>query len=167
MPSSVIRRFALVGCLCSLMLGCKDSVSYIEEPGAPRHQLNIDGSVQFHAEISVQISTNSLSTRIWAENMGSETARIETGACAFNVIAYDRNGGPVWFNRMPKDYICFDELLVYDVAPKEAKELTGQMYISGTDWFWNIPAGDWDFKIEGRTVHDDIIEFKAVKKLSE
>lgn len=159
----MFRLLMLFGCLCSFLMACQDKAQTIEEPEAPHHELRIDGSVQFRGEISRSISNDSLSTKIWVENVGEEQARFETGACAFNVIAYNKNAEPVWYNRMPDDYICFDEMLVYKVAPKEIKELTGQMYISGKNWHLDIPKGELDFKIKGRTMQGDSITFDAVR----
>ena len=94
--------------------------------------------MQFHAELSWSASTNKLNTTIWADNVGTDTARIQTGQCAFNVIAYDGHGNPVWYNRPPPKYICLDEKLIYELAPKKENFLPAKhisAVITGTGIF--------------------------------
>ncbi|WP_141239912.1 hypothetical protein [Aliifodinibius salipaludis] len=126
---------------------------------APTHEVQINGEIQFHGEILWSASDNSLNTKIKAKNIGTDTARIETGPCAFNIIANNKNSEPVWYNRPPGKYVCPDELIVYRIAPEETKELTDQMYISGKNWFWDIPDGDWHFVVESRTKSGRTISF--------
>lgn len=160
-PLSMIRQFTLLCFFCVCILGCRDSVNNIEVPKEPMHDLYIKGDVKFLGEISWSASDDSINTMIEVENIGTDTARIETGPCAFNVIANNKNGDPVWYNRPPSNFVCFDKLISYEIAPKETKQLNDQMYINGKKWHWNIPAGDWDFKIESRTKKGKLISFDA------
>ncbi|MEL7834671.1 hypothetical protein [Fodinibius sp. Rm-B-1B1-1] len=157
----MIRQFTLLGFVCFCILGCQDSVNNIEAPTEPWHDIRIEGDVKFHGEISWSASVNSLNTTIEVENIGTDTASIKTGPCAFNVIAYSKEDKPVWYNRPPDKFICTDQLLTYRIAPQEIKQLTGQMYISGQRWYWDIPDGDWNFKIEGYTKKGEAISFDA------
>ncbi len=160
-PLSMIQKVTLCCFFCVCFLGCRDSVNNIEPPKEPMHDLHIEGDVKFHGEISWSVSDDSINTKIEVKNIGADTARIEAGPCAFNVIAYSKDNEPVWYNRPPNEYICTDQLLIYRIAPKETKQLTGQMYISGQNWHWDIPDGDWNFKIEGRTKKGESISFDA------
>ncbi len=157
----MIRQFIIFSCFCFSMLGCQDPINRIEDPSPPNHKLQIDGNVQFYGEVSWLASNNALNTKIWAENVGADTAKIETGTCAFNVVAYAEDNKPVWYNRTANDYVCPDKLIIYEIAPKETKELASQMYISGDDWHWDMPEGDWNFVIEGKTQNGDSISFNA------
>lgn len=157
----MIKKLTLLSLIGISIFGCKDEINIIEDPPTPNHNLQIDGEVQFSGEISGSASDNRLNTKIWVENIGNDTVRIETGACAFNVVAYNTNSRPVWYSRMPNHNVCTDELLVYTITPNETKELVDQMYINGQDWYWDIPAGEWDFVIEGRTEKGELISFSA------
>lgn len=155
------RTFTLLIFFCMATLGCQQEVETIDAPNPPRHELRIDGKVQFHAELTWSASKNQLNTTIWAVNTGMNKARIQTGPCAFFVIAYHKNGDPVWYNRMPDDYVCFDEMLIYELAPKERKPLTGQTYISGDNWYREIPDGDWIWRIKAKIHKGETLIFQA------
>ncbi|MGN8225145.1 hypothetical protein [Gracilimonas sp. BCB1] len=157
----MLRKFILLNLLCFFILGCNDSVDTIEAPEGPRHDLLIDGNVKFQAEIRWSAASHLVQTDIKAKNIGADTARIETGPCAFNVIAYTKEGEAVWYNRPPDQYICTDEMLIYKIAPEETRHLSGQMYISGQSWHHDMPEGDWIFKVESRTEQGERISFDA------
>lgn len=158
---SMIRQFSLFVFFCISIIGCQDSVNIIEDPNEPYHKIHIDGEVQFHGEISWSAPDDSLDTTIEVENIGTDTARIEAGPCSFNVVAYNDNGEAVWYNRAQKNYVCPDKMIIYVIEPEVTKELTDQIYISGTNWYWDIPAGDWNFVIETKTENGKSISFSA------
>tara|TARA_R100000908_G_scaffold56123_1_gene31496 strand:- start:28176 stop:28715 length:540 start_codon:yes stop_codon:yes gene_type:complete len=160
-PLSMIRQFILLILFCMYTFGCEDTVNIIEDAKEPVHNLQINGEVQFYGEISWSTSDDSLNSKIMVENIGTDTARIETGPCAFNVIANNKNNDPVWYNRPPSNFVCFDKLITYEIAPKETKQLTDQMYISGKNWYWDIPDGQWEFIIKSRTRNGELISFGA------
>ncbi|MCW9708321.1 hypothetical protein [Fodinibius salsisoli] len=157
----MIRQFILFIFFCSSLLGCQDTINNIEDPQPSVHKLQVDGEIQFHEKILWSASDDSLFTTIEVENIGTDTARIETGPCAFNVVAYNESSEPIWYNRTTNNYICPDELFVYNIAPKETQILTGQLYISGENWYWDLPDGSWSFKIEGHTEKGTAISFSA------
>ncbi|MDZ7659261.1 hypothetical protein [Fodinibius sp.] len=159
----MIRQITIFSYFCICILGCQNTVNNIEDPKEPLHDIHIEGDVKFHGELTLSASNNNLNTKIWAENISTDTASIEAGPCAFNVIAYSEGNNPVWYNRPPDKYICTDQLFIYRIAPKEIKQLTGQLYISGQNWYWDIPEGDWNFVIEARTKKGESISFSANK----
>lgn len=135
-------------------------MAVIYSPPPPDHELHIDGDITFQGEISWSARENSIDARIWAENIGTNSARIETGTCAFNIIAYNADGEPVWYNRMPEDYVCFDELLVYTFDPGQRLPLSDQSYLNGTKWANPIPAGNWKFEARAFTAEGDTVAFE-------
>ncbi|HKL66283.1 MAG TPA: hypothetical protein VJ877_00215 [Bacteroidales bacterium] len=156
----MIKLITIILFISVSLLGCNEPVSVIESPPPPRHDLNIDGKVQFHGEISWSARDNSIETQIWAENVGSSTARIETGVCSFHIIAYNADYKLVWYNRLAENVVCLDELLVYKISPGETVQLTGQSYISGSFWYQDIPSGDWNFEAQAFTTAGDTVAFE-------
>ncbi|MDR9367413.1 MAG: hypothetical protein RI575_18915 [Balneolaceae bacterium] len=159
--------------ICSLLtasiIGCQKSGSTpdypaVDDPAPPRHSLHIEGEIEFNAEVSWVNSTHELQTKIWAVNSGSDTAIIETGVCAFNVLAYtpsEEGQKLVWYNKMPENYICMDEMLVYTIPPNDTIQVEGQVYISGNHWQWSIPQGKWKFVLEAYTEEGQSIKVNA------
>jgi len=146
------------------MIGCQKSRSTLDYPSPPNHSLDIDGEVQLRGQVSWVDSTDELKTNIWAVNLGSETATIETGPCAFNVLAYTSTEDTkelVWHNKMPEDYICRDEMLVYTIPPNDTIQVEGQLYISGNNWHWSVPQGKWKFVLEAKTKDEQSIKVNA------
>jgi len=147
------------------IIGCQESGSTLDHPSPPRHSLDIEGEVKMQAEVSWVNSTNELETKIWAVNLDSDNATIETGPCAFNVLAYTSWGEDkelVWYNKMPENYICFDELLRYTIPPKDTIQIEKQQqYISGDHWHWNVPHGNLKFVLEAYTKEEKSIKFDA------
>lgn len=160
-PIFMIQKLTLIVFCCIWMLGCQDSVNNIELPKQSLHNIHIEGDILFHGEVIWSASDDSINTKIEVENIGTDTAKIEAGPCAFNVIAYSKDNEPVWYNRPPNNYICPDILIIYRIAPKETKQLTDQMYISGINWHWKIPDGDWNFIIKSRAKEGETISFSA------
>src|SRR6056297_3621021 len=112
--SILIHVFSLSLLFIFSFASCEERLESFEEPGLPNHSMKIDDGIQLRAEISWDRSSQSLETEIWAENTSSDTTRIETGTCAFQVLAYDssnRDRELIWHNQMPQDWICTDELI--------------------------------------------------------
>lgn len=146
------------------MIGCQKSGSTLDYPSPPRHSLDIEGEVQLRGEVSWVDSTDELKSKIWAVNLGSDTATIKTGPCAFNVLAYttsDEEQELVWYNKMPENYICFDEMLVYTIPPNDTIQLEEQVYISGNKWLWSVPQGKWKFVLKANTKEGQSIKANA------
>lgn len=159
MVSPVIKPITIILFISFSLFGCKEPVTVIDPPPPPRHEIEVDGDVTFQGEISWSAGENSIDTHIWAENVGTDTARIETGHCAFNIIAYSADGEPVWYNRAIENAVCFDELMVFKIPTGETLPLTQQSYISGSRWYYPIPAGQWSFKVRAFTVDGDTLLF--------
>jgi len=139
---------------------CEKRLESLDEPGLPTHSMKIDDGIELQAEINWDSSNRSLETEIWAENTSSDTTRIETGTCAFQVLAYDssnRDRELIWHNQMPQDWICTDELIIFTLKPEEEKMLTGFSYISDNKWKYEIPEGEWDFEVRAKTRQDELI----------
>jgi protocatechuate 3,4-dioxygenase beta subunit len=99
-------------------------------------------------------STDELKTEIWLVNTSSETTIVETGPCAFNVMAYtisDENPELVWYNIMPENYVCPEVLYTYRIPPQDTVILESQLYISGNNWQKRVPHGEWRFVLEAKT----------------
>ncbi|MBD3615995.1 MAG: hypothetical protein HUJ22_05425 [Gracilimonas sp.] len=151
----MLRKLLLI-CLffAVLITGCKKSGNTLDYPSPPRHSLHAEGELQLHREVSWVDSSDKLKTKIWVVNTGSETAVIETGPCAFNVMAYttsEEDRKLVWYNKMPENYICPDELITYSISPNDTMQFNDQLYISGNNWHWSVPHGKWKFVIEAKT----------------
>jgi len=143
---------------------CEKRLESLDEPGLPTHSMKIDDGIELQAEINWDSSNRSLETEIWAENTSSDTTRIETGTCAFQVLAYDssnRDRELIWHNQMPQDWICTDELIIFTLKPEEEKILTGFSYISGSNWKHEIPEGEWEFEVRAKTGQDELIWIPA------
>ncbi|MEX0823540.1 MAG: hypothetical protein WD008_04075 [Balneolaceae bacterium] len=143
---------------------CKKHVQSPGQPELPSHSLRMDGDIKLQGVINWDRSGPSLETEIWAENMSSDTAKIEAGPCSFQLLAYRTSGDDrelIWHNQMPEGYICMDELLTYTINPKEEKQLTGFMNISGNTWMHKIPKGEWEFVIRAKTETNDLILIPA------
>ncbi|MDZ7756487.1 hypothetical protein [Rhodohalobacter sp.] len=143
---------------------CEERLKSFDEPGLPNHSIKIDDGIQLRAEISWDHLSQSLETEIWAENTSSDTTRIETGPCAFQILAYDSSGSDrelIWHSEMPQDWVCMDELLRFTLLPKEEKQLTGFSYISGNKWKYEIPEGEWEFEVRAKTGQDELIWIPA------
>lgn len=115
-------------------------------------------------EVSWVDSTDKIKTKIWVVNLGSDTATIKTGPCAFNVLAYTSSKEEqelIWHNRMPENYICQDETLVYTISSNDTIQLEKQVYISGNNWHWSVPKGKWKFVLEAITKEGQSIKVIA------
>ncbi|WP_146198555.1 hypothetical protein [Rhodohalobacter mucosus] len=146
-----MKYFLLFLLLTILSTGCHELDMSLDPPPPPRHSLDIDGDVQLRGTVSRVGLTNEINTQIWAVNMGADTARIETGVCAFNLLAYNsrkENRKLVWYNRMPENYVCFDELLNYNLPSSDSLLLDDQIYISGDNWYWDLPESNLHFELE-------------------
>jgi hypothetical protein len=136
------------------IIGCQKSGSTLDHPTPPLHSLNIEGELQLRGEVSWVDSTDELKTEIWLVNTSSDTTTVETGACAFNVMAYtisEEDRELVWYNKMPENYVCPDVLYTYRIPPNDTIELESQIYISGNNWKWRVPHGEWKFVLEAGT----------------
>lgn len=146
------------------LIGCQKSESTLDYPSLPRHSLDIEGEVQLRGEVSWVDSTDELITKIWADNLGSDTATIKTGQCAFNLLAYsltENSNDLIWHNKMPEEYICQDELLTYTIPPNDTIQVEGQVYISGDRWYWSVPRGKWKFVLEAKTEDKQSVKINA------
>lgn len=146
------------------MMSCDESIQQVDHPVLPRHSLHIDGDVQLHAEIQWDESSQSLETNIRAENISADTTEIETGPCAFQILAYssaDTGKLLIWYSQMPDDFVCFDELLVYQIPPDETLSFDRQQYISGDRWKRPIPKGEWEFELRAKSENDDVKRISA------
>lgn len=143
-----------------LIAGCERTSSTIEHPGLPQHRLIIDGEVNFKSSISWDRRCEYLTIKIWAENTGENTAEVSTGSCSFNILAYtlDENSGKlVWNNRMPRNYVCHDELLVYTIEPDKSVLLEDIMYTNGKQWAHDLPKGKWQFVLQAKSENNRLI----------
>jgi hypothetical protein len=154
--------------ICSLftasMIGCQKTGNTPDDPSPPRDSMRIDGDVKLLGEVSWIDSTEELKTKIWAVNSGSDTAKIETGTCAFKVLAYSSGEEAqelVWHSKMPENYICPDVLLTYTIPPNDTLLLKDQFNIGGNKWHWSVPNGKWKFVLEARTEEGQTIIVNA------
>jgi hypothetical protein len=163
------KLFLICSVLMACIIGCQKTGSTpeyppVNDPVPPRHSLQIEGEVEFQAEVSWLHSTDELETKIWAVNSGSDTATIQTGVCAFNVLAYTLTKDTrklVWHSKMPENYICQDVMLTYTIPPNDTIEVDRQIYISGNHWQWSIPQGKWKFVLEAYTKEGQSIKINA------
>ncbi|PKD42405.1 hypothetical protein [Rhodohalobacter barkolensis] len=147
-----------------ILISCKENESTLDHPELPRHSLNIDGDVQLQAEIHWIDSTQTLETNIRAENVSADTTVIETGSCAFQILAYSSAGSGkelIWHSQMHEHFVCFDELLVYQIPPDETLSFDRQQYINGNSWKRPIPKGEWEFEIHAKSENDEEIVIPA------
>jgi hypothetical protein len=134
--------------------GCGRSPSAVEPPGLPRQSLNIVGDVELSGRVEWDPQTDSLVTIITAKNVGDQPAVIKMGSCSFSLLAYtvpENARKLIWYNRMPDDCICFDEMLTDIINPGELKELEGLANISGTTWAYDLPKGEWQFVVVAKS----------------
>jgi hypothetical protein len=147
-----------------ILISCKENASTIDHTELPRHSLHIDEEVQLHADIQWDESSQSLETNIWAKNVSADTTVIETGPCAFQILAYTSAGSGkelIWHSQMHEHFVCFDELLVYQIPPDETLSFDRQQYINGNSWKRPIPKGEWEFEIHAKSENDEVIVIPA------
>lgn len=160
----VRRALSLFLISAFILISCKENASTLDHPELPRHSLHIDGGVQLKAEIRWDNSNQSLETHIRAINATSDTTVIETGSCAFQILAYtsaDSGKELIWHSQMPEHFVCLDELLVYQIPPDETLSFDRQQYISGDRWKRPIPKGEWEFEVRAKTENGEVIVIPA------
>ncbi len=161
-----IMQLILLTTLISLpfFMSCDESIQSIDHPTLPRHSLHVDGDVQFQAEIQWEDSSQSLETHIQAINATNDTTIIEAGSCAFQILAYnsaDSGKELIWHSQMPDNFVCFDELLLYQIPPNDTLSFNRQQYISGNRWKRPIPKGEWEFEVRAKSENDQVIRIPA------
>jgi hypothetical protein len=145
-------------------MSCDESIQSIDHPTLPRHSLHVDGDIQLQAEIQREDSSQSLETHIRATNATNGTTVIQTGSCAFQILAYnsaDSGKELIWHSQMPEHFVCFDELLIYQIPPDESLVFDKQQYISGNGWKRPIPKGEWEFEVRAKSENDQVIRIPA------
>ncbi len=160
----VRRALSLFLISAFILISCKENTSTLDHPELPRHSLHIDEEVQLHADIHWDDSNQALKTEIRAKNATNDTTSIETGPCAFQILAYtSTNSGKelIWHSQMPEHFVCFDELLMYQIPPDESLVFDRQQYISGDRWKWPIPKGEWEFEVRAKSENNEVIVIPA------
>lgn len=160
-------KLRLSGTICAwvvllLISGCGESPSAIEDPEVPLQSIRVDGEIELNGGISWDASIDSVSAKLWATNIGSESGGIQYGPCSFQLLAYQsdkKEEKPVWYNKLPEKSICFDVLEQIILGPDESKEIINLGNVAGKNWAFDLPDGNLSFVVKVKRKDGNMLSF--------